>query len=294
MTVSDAFGRFRSRLEITPTEERNASARQQAIRRLLDASFAIDRDFLTGSYIRETKTKPLHDVDIMCVLSDRSPLKDHPRQLLDTVASALSPVYGKDRVTPDRHAVRVDFGLTVVDDVSGDDVMSFEVVPAFAAAGHYLIPDDALGEWIATNPDDHKQRATDANTACGGHWKPLVKMAKKWNDHSGQPVAPSFLIEVMALDLVIADWSGSYPLELRQFFASSADRIGDEWHDPAGVGPDINDSLLRDSAALEAARRALQEAERQCTEALRLDRAGRTTDALTAWQKLLGPLFPKS
>ena len=36
----------------------------------MDKSFAIADDFLTGSYKRWTKTKPLKDVDIFCVFAD--------------------------------------------------------------------------------------------------------------------------------------------------------------------------------------------------------------------------------
>ena len=138
--------------------------------------------------------------------------------------------------------------------------MSFDVVPAFVEADHFLIPDDVLGEWIPTNPQIHKDKATEANKAFSDQWKPLVKMAKKWNDYNGSPVDPSFLIEVMALDLISGEWTGSHPREIRQFFASAADRIGDSWPDPAGVGPEVNDVLLADSAALGTARRALADA----------------------------------
>jgi hypothetical protein len=294
ITVAEAFNKFRSRLEITRTEEQSASRRQRRLREQLDAALAIDRDFLTGAYARDTKTKPLRDVDIMIVLVDRSPIVEHPRRLLDMVAGVLRPHYGEDRVQPDRRAVRVDFGVSAVDEVSGVEVVSFDVVPAFADGDHYLIPDDVLGEWIATNPQVHKEKATEANKSFGGQWKPLVKMIKKWNDHHGRPVDPSFLIEVMALELIAGEWTGPHPYEIREFFASAADRIGDRWADPAGVGPDINDVLRGDRPALDATRRALADAERACTEAMRLDRTGQTGDALTAWQNQFGPLFAKS
>jgi Second Messenger Oligonucleotide or Dinucleotide Synthetase domain len=294
LTVDEAFRKFRTRLEPSGTEEGAASRRQRRIREQLDADLDISNDFLTGAYVRHTKTKPLHDVDIMVVLADEAPLSDHPRRILDTVTATLRPHYGDARVKPDRRAVRVDFGVKVVDDVADDDVMSFDVVPAFVVGDHFLIPDDVLGEWIPTNPQIHKDKATEANKAFSDQWKPLVKMAKKWNDHNGSPVDPSFLIEVLALDLISGEWTGSHPREIRQFFASAADRIGDSWPDPAGVGPEVNDVLLADSSALAAARRALVDAERACTEAMRLDRAGRVGDALDAWQKLFGPLFAKS
>ena len=72
ITVSDAFWKFRGRLETTDTEDATASRRQQKLRSQLDEAFDILTDFLTGAYRRHTKTKPLRDVDIMIVLRDTS------------------------------------------------------------------------------------------------------------------------------------------------------------------------------------------------------------------------------
>lgn len=213
----------------------------------------------------------------MMVLADRSYLAKHPSVVLDAVRSVLVPHYGEQRVTLDRRAVRVDFGLLTVDDVADGDVMSFDVVTAFSDGESYLIPDDVLGEWIRTNPKVHAELATDANKAYDKQWKPLVKMVKKWNFHTGDPVIPSFLLEVMALDLIDGGWAGPYPYELRMFFASAADRLTDVWADPARVGPDVSDTLDTDLAAMAAARQALLEAERACTHALGLERSGNNT-----------------
>ena len=155
----------------------------------------------------------------------------------------------------DRRAVRVDFGVNIVNDVS-EEVVSFDVVPAFTHDDHHLIPDDVTGEWIHTNPKIHAEQATAANKAFAEQWKPLVKMIKKWNEVAGHPVEPSFLIEVMALTLITGPWTGNHPRELRQFFASAADRIADCWPDPAGVGPDISDALDSDNAKMANARKS--------------------------------------
>jgi hypothetical protein len=40
--------------------------------------------------------------------------------------------------------------------------------------------------------------------------------------------------------------------------------------------------------------KALREGEAACTEAIRLERTGRTGDALKAWRSLFGPSFPLS
>lgn len=293
LTVGEAFDKFKSRLEITEREEKSASRRHNDIRQaLVDAlgADAVADHFLTGAYRRETKTKPLRDVDIMIVLSDPSANQGDPAEALETVRAALAPIYGEDRVIVDVRAVRVDFGV-VISGGTSDEVVSFDVVPAVAAGANYLIPDEVLETWIRTNPKKHAKLATDANADLGGHWKPLVKMAKKWNENTGKPVATSFLLEVMALDLVRGPWGGSWPMELRAFFASAAARINDAWPDPAGVGPNVADA--NESGAASAVS-ALREAEAACTEAMRLERAGRTGQALDEWQRLFGPLFAKS
>lgn len=293
LTVGEAFDKFKSRLEITEREEKSASRRHNDIRQaLVDAlgTDAVADHFLTGAYRRETKTKPLRDVDIMIVLADASAHERDPAEALETVRAVLAPIYGEDRVVVDVRAVRVEFDVATSGGTS-DEVVSFDVVPAVASGDDYLIPDEALGTWIRTNPKTHAKLATDANAELGGHWKPLVKMAKKWNDHAGKPVATSFLLEVMALELVRGPWGGSWPMELRAFFASAAARTREAWPDPAGVGPDVADA---DEPAAVSAAAALREAEAACTEAMRLERAGRTGEALDVWQRLFGPLFAKS
>lgn len=293
ITVSEAFWNFRGRLETTDTEDTTASRRQRKLREQLDEAFDIITDFLTGAYRRHTKTKPLRDVDIMVVLRDTSYLARHPHDILEEVRKALAVHYGRARVCTDRRAVRVDFGAEHVDDLTGE-VISFDVVPAFEEGDHYLIPDDRLGIWIPTNPKIHAELATTANKNFDGQWKPLVKMIKKWNQVHGSPIEPSFLIEVMALELITGSWTGSHAYEIRQFFASAADHIADGWPDPARVGPGISDVLDDDPGMMELARGALRDAEAACTRALMLDRHGRTGAALTEWRSLFGNLFPTS
>lgn len=295
ISVNEAFLKFRTRLETTDTEDKSASSRQKRIRQQLDNddTLDIDTDFLTGAYKRHTKTKPLRDVDIMIVLQNTEYLNRHPHDILEVVRAVLAPYYGEHRVCCDRRAVRVDFGVNVVDDVS-DEVVSIDVVPAFTHDDHYLIPDDVTGEWVHTNPKIHEEKATAANKNFAEQWKPLVKMIKKWNEVAGHPIEPSFLIEVMALKLITGPWTGHHARELRQFFASATDRVDEGWPDPAGVGPDISDVLDGDIAKMAMARKALRGAEAACTAAINLDGAGRTAEALAAWRTLFGPLFPLS
>ncbi len=295
LTLDEAFAKFKSRQELTEREQADVSRRHQEVRGHVAKGLHVERDFLTGSYARWTKTRPLKDVDVFCVLhEDERPYRQrHPHAILERVEVLLVPVYGKDHVTIDRMAVRVDFGVPVnEDDDSDDKVLSIDVVPAFAKDDHYEIPDATQGGWIETDPEIHAQLAVNAHEAYQREWKPLVRMIKKWNRQQGRTVTPSFLLEVMALELLVPPFSGGYPYELKSFFADAADRIHHAWPDPAGLGPAVSSSM--NMAEKDAARRALLEAQETATRAILQARQGKNGDALRTWRTLFGPHFPLS
>ena len=162
-------------------------------------------------------------------------------------------------------------------------------MPAYATSEGYDIPDRVLGRWIKTNPDIHSAATTAKNKTLGGKWVPLVKMLKRWNRSAGGPIRPSFLIEVMALDLVDPPFV-SYPSEVRRFFAAAMDGIDREWPDPAGLGPPVSDQMpLQDR---ESAARALRVVEMSAARAVRLEQLGRNGDALAVWRAIMGKYFP--
>lgn len=174
-------------------------------------------------------------------------------------------------------------------------MLSIDVVPAFACGGDYEIPDGDTGKWIKTNPETHAEKATQAHQAYGNEWKGLVRMAKYWNNnpkHGEKPVKPSFLIEVMALQCLHGGWGGQFDREMQSFFATMADRIGEVWNDPAGLGPPISNSM--DAQRVVRAKQALNQAVAQANEAIHLVRQGRNGDALRKWREIFGPMFPLS
>lgn len=291
ISVREAFEKFRSRLELNQREQNDASRRQKDIRSYMDECFHIERDFLTGSYKRWTKTKPLKDVDIFCVLGkdEKHYRSEPPSQLLGAVESKLKEKYGNDCVRRQRRSVSVEF------DVAGqeDRVMSFDVVPAFDKNSHYEIPDTKVSSgWTDTDPEIHAEKATAANAAFSGEWKGMVRMIKRWNMEKDKPVRPSFFLEVMALDLLRPPFNGDFPYEFMAFFDSAADRIFDEWPEPAGLGPPVSDMMTSDEKT--RARQALKEASNAVREAINLSRRGQNGEALQAYRRLFGPLFPLS
>jgi Second Messenger Oligonucleotide or Dinucleotide Synthetase domain len=292
ISTFDAFKKFKSRLELRSGEQTKASELQQEVRGLIAKNFTVDRDFLTGSYKRHTKTRPLKDVDIFFVLNRDKEKKylDKPLDLLEDIRKVLAPVYGEDKVKIGRRSVGVDLPY---DPNNEDKILSIDVVPAFTSGSHYQIPDKTLQKWINTDPEIHAEEATAANNAFDGEWKPMVKMIKKWNETQGKPIKPSFLIEVMAMQLLFPPFSGGYVYELKSFFATAADRISETWNDPAGLGSPVSDQM--DASKIIVARQKLSEAGKYIDQAIQLERNGNQTGALRIWRdNIFGEMFPLS
>lgn len=297
ISVNEAFEKFKSRLELTPSEQEDVSKKHTEMRDFLKSKFPLEDALLTGSYARDTKTKPLKDVDIFCIIkSDSREYREaHPSKVLNDFADVLSKKYGSANVKARRRSVMIKFGDPVkVNGITPDVVLSFDVVPAFTLKDYYEIPDSQIGEWIKSNPFVHAQKATDANKAYSQKWKPLVKMIKKWNQHNDKPVDPSFLLEVMALEIIVppAPPRLNYQYELKTFLATATERIGEEWNDPAGLGPPVSDKM--DASQIALAIQALKKAEQSVTKAILLERQGNIGEALKEWQNLFGPRFSMS
>jgi hypothetical protein len=279
--VDDAFANLRRNLEITQTEQDTAVSRHHAIRDYLNARWDLEDDFLTGSYRRDTKTKKLKDIDIFVVIDKDGAqggcLAQAPTEVLRALEGLL-----RDR-WPD---ARIDGMAVVIHYGTDGEVMSIDVVPAFdRKGGGYLIPNASAGEWIATNPKRHHELSIAKNTECDGKFVPFVKMIKGINRELGEPVSPSFLLEVMAQSLVKAPF-GRYQDEIAVFLATAAEQIDQQWPDPAGLGGDVN-TVMGHGQKLTAAA-ALRRAQEIAERAIDLEDDGQERAAYDEWKKLFG------
>ncbi|MCY3537682.1 MAG: CBASS oligonucleotide cyclase [Cyanobacteria bacterium MAG IRC4_bin_6] len=291
ITVTEAFETFRKRLELSKTEQEDAIRRHKSVRECLRSEFDIKRDFLTGSYARHTKTKPLKDIDIFFCLgeSDDHWRNEEPKDVLSAFEKCLAAQYGATNVETGRRCVTVTFPKrNPTADMEGK-VLSNDAVPAYSISGRYEIPDGQIGKWIKTNPEVHSAATTKKNKSLDGKWVPLVKMLKRWNRSADCPIQPSFLIEVMALELVDPPFT-SYPSEVRRFFAAAMDGINREWPDPAGLGPAVSDQMTPEDREL--AKQKLREAEMSAARASMLEQQGRNGEALALWGNIMGKYFP--
>lgn len=293
-TTTEAFETFRQRLELSPTEAKDAQRRHQDVRNEIKAVFDVEGDFLTGSYARHTKTKPLKDVDVFFPLvgESRKKWRDRPPSaILDAFEDCLGKAYGKDAVERGRRCVTVTFDKKNPTFTEDGKVLSIDAVPAIALSDCYEIPDCHLDRWIKSNPEVHATESTVKNKSLDCKWVPLVKMLKAWNRGAGKPIEPSFLVEVMAQNLVDGPFT-SYPSEARRFFAAALEAINQEWPDPAGYGPPVSDQMTGEKRTTAAV--ALRKAELDATRAVRLEKEGRQGEALALWRDILGQYFPST
>jgi Second Messenger Oligonucleotide or Dinucleotide Synthetase domain len=292
LTTGEAFEKFRKRLELSETERKDASKRHADVRDCIRGGFDVKTDFLSGSYKRHTKTKPLKDVDVLFVLGEKEKWRRSkpPVEMLQAFEACLRKQF--DDVELCRRAVTVVFEKNYYPDDHEGKVLSIDAVPALECGGdEYEIPDKVTGKWIKTNPEKHKEQATAKNDELDGYWVPLVKMAKGWNRANGKPIKPSFLVEVMAEGLVEAPFS-TYANEVRNLFAAMEANIAASWPDPAGLGPPVSDQMTPE--LVKQAQKALQEAQRKAALAARAETTGRQGEALQVWREVLGDYFPLS
>lgn len=284
--VDDAFVNLKHTLEITQTELDKAASRHEKIRGVVANAWKLEDHFLTGSYRRDTKTKKLKDVDIFLVIDRDGPQnglrQSGPAAVLDALAEVLRASYSD--VIADQFAVTVNFG-------QDEDIMSFDVVPAFkrtAAGKGYEIPDTLTSAWVATNPKTHHEQLTAKNKECADRFVPFVKMIKGLNRELGEPVR-SFLLEVMAQRLVMAPF-GRYQDEVRWFLANAVDAVHEPWPDPARLGPDVNTLTAAERTAAAA---ALSDALKIAEHAILLEDDQQDRAAVEQWRRLFGWRMPR-
>jgi hypothetical protein len=237
----------------------------------------------------------LKDVDLFCILDaekEGNYLKESSRTLLDAFGRSLAQEFGWENVSVWDKCVTAKFGEPQNDDYQL--VFSVDVVPAFEDGKAFKIPDAYHPSgWMKTDPESHAELATKANKAMDGKWLALVKMAKKCNDFHGKPLVPSFLVEVMAMQLLVPPFSGSLKYEIKGFISGLQQHIGDVWRDPANVGPAVSDQMT--STKVRAARAALGKISRSIDTAILHENRGRVGDALATWRnEVFGSMFPLS
>src|SRR5437899_13024381 len=131
LTTTQAFDKFRQRLELGPREQKDAEKRHGEVRDCIREGFDLKTDFLSGSYKRHTKTKPLKDVDVMFVLGAKEKWRRDkpPIDTLQAFERCLKKKFAEQgQVEIGRRSVKVEFEKIYYPEDHDGTVVSIDAV----------------------------------------------------------------------------------------------------------------------------------------------------------------------
>lgn len=276
-------------------------------------------DFLTGSFDRGTKIRPLDDVDVFLVLdgaglflvrdgvianvaidgtqklpnpvmSPRYLISDgyvSSSSVLKVLRNTLAETYPASKIRRDGQAVNVWFGSY---GMGLDVVPAFHITPFDSSPDHYYIPaghDSHL--WIPTNPKQDASFVQQWEDYHNGLFRPTVRLIKWWNRLHNRGRLRSYHVEVMCLYAFRDQPIDDYGAALTAFFLTAQALVQGECPDPTGLGAPITSELSDEG--VQATLAALQRAHHAASQARAAAAASRIRLARAWWQKVLGPRF---
>ncbi|MEX1368126.1 MAG: nucleotidyltransferase domain-containing protein [Nannocystaceae bacterium] len=285
-TISQAFHDFISDLELKDREQSDAKTQHAYLREKLQQKMDVEDNFLSGSYARNTATRPLNDIDIFLVLRPSQSMgpQSAPSSVLTQVKRALEEIHhGKTAIVQSR-SVNIEFSGTGI---------AYDIVPAYLDRDDvYRIPDRDVNDWILTNPRRHKEMSTEANERAGKMLKPLLKAVKRSNyEHRGtdeSKPARSFHLEVLSWSILTAK-PADHLSGVITLLTGLADKVCEPCPDPAGFGSAVQPSAAR----CRQAQTWLQSMLVLAQDAKQLSADGRTGEAHGQLRELFGADWPE-
>lgn len=267
-----------------------------------------------GSFARNTKIRPLDDIDMMICYDGRCGVYEtvrqnelyyvrfssgHPffddlrnddgrtlnsRKVINQLIGALSGVESYSKAEMHRRQEAATLQLKSYP-------WNFDIVPCFyTKQGFYLIP-DGQGHWKNTDPRIDRTRVAEVNQGCGGLALPLVRLMKYWKHLAWGDAVSSYLFEQMVLNCVEAGkasgdtWQGRVKNVL--FYLKDAIRM--PVPDPKGIQGDL--SNLAPIDRIELSQKAQVDAS-SAVMAIVAENLGQTKDAIAEWKNVFGDEFP--
>jgi len=267
-----------------------------------------------GSFARNTKIRPLDDIDMMVCYNGNGGVYDtiqqnnlyhirfadnHPffddlrnddgltlnsRKVINQLIGGLSGVEHYSKAEIHRRQEAATLKLKSYD-------WNFDIVPCFYTnTGFYLIP-DGQGHWKNTDPRKDRMRVTEVNQSYGGIALPLIRLMKYWKKRAWGESVSSYMFEQLMLNCI-----------------SEGHAVGDSWSkratsvlgylkyaimnpvpDPKGIQGDLNtlDYLARIDLANTARHNHSTAVLARADEAL-----DKPQEAIEKWRSIFGYSFP--
>ncbi|RGN05353.1 SMODS domain-containing nucleotidyltransferase [Segatella copri] len=267
-----------------------------------------------GSFARNTKIRPLDDIDLMVCYSGTggvyhiveenecytisfsngiqvlSNLCDeqgmlNSRKVIENLKGALADISGYAKADIHRNQEAATLQLTSYP-------WNFDIVPCFiTTSDFYLIP-DGKGNWKKTDPRIDQQRITKINQTNNGQLLGLIRLMKYWKKKKWGNRISSYMFETMILDYVAChSLSGCISQDVCSLLAYLSNAIKKPVYDYKNIQGNLNNLSIADKNELAAIAKndwtlAFQAIIRNT------DRFENISTAISLWKKIFGDKFP--
>ncbi len=285
-TVEQAFKEFAAAIVLTEAQRVTMVSRAARVKELLDESFPADCDVplktsrLMGSGARGTMIRPLDDIDVLAVFTNKNQVFEKYRHdsqsFLYWVTRRIDARTEVQQVGARGQAVRLFY----------KDGLHVDIAPVFGVnSGGYFLP-AGDGSWIKTDPPKQEQWAQDRDTALSGQFRRRVRILKRWNNEHSKRLG-SWHLEAM-VGAAFSTMSSNHAIGLQKFFEWAGGYI--HVQDPDGYGGDLGASLtpLQESDL----KQSFSSTHGRASDAIEAQRDGDHEEAIRLWGIILGDDFP--
>ena len=295
MTAIKSFETMLSRLEPTIIQKRAIQTTRETIDSVLKNSPKISlvtqrqASFLTGSYRRNTLTRPIQDIDLYVLVNFGIHADGKkPIFILREMARVLRNRFKRTRIRVDSPCVVIQFSS-----------YRFEVVPSVFYVDDeekYLVPGPGAREWIDCFPHIPQKWLTDNNYQKNKKFVRLIKILKRWNRHNKVGLK-SFHLELLT-GMVFEQISEiiNYPQAVYDWMYYVSDWVhynnSSFVREPGKYDTYVDHYLYDDLEKIRVVRRKLKIGLKRAETALDRWVEGKEIRAKRIWFQMFGDMFP--
>jgi hypothetical protein len=286
LTTPKAFEEFKAKLVLTDTQKETVKSRQTNTTGYLEGAFPLSSDlplqtmYLMGSAGRDTIIRPLDDVDVFAIFTNKDDIFDRlyrsdSQKFLYRIRDSLNS-YKVEVVGARGQAVRLFYKAAP----------HVDIAPVFKwSGGGYALPNGS-GGWLTTDPYGHHDWIAQRQKDLSYRLKPMVRMLKRWNNvHS--KYFKGFHLEVVAATVFSSLGEDSRDA-CEKFFQWAQFNL--TVMDPAGHGGDLSSYLT--PARRTALLLNLDSARGRAAKANAAEANGNHEEAIRLWRVIFGDEFP--
>jgi hypothetical protein len=325
LTVDSAFLEFNKDIVNLDSEKtkKARNSRDWLIKQLNSLPSKLDdfpilyeaRHIKFGSFARNTKIRPLDDIDLLLVfnasggthnesfLEKNTHTIDIPEdsknlrklcnddgtlnsiKVVNKIVSSLNKIEHYKNAIKHRRQEAATLSLSSYE-------WNFDIVPSFYATDDFYLIPDGNGKWKKTDPRIDQSNVTVINQKHNGQVLQLIRTLKYWQKRQNMPTISSYLFEVIVLTYFNSKYTieNFIDLNIRDFWSYLENGIYNSFPDPKGFQGELNN--LDDETKNKISLIAVQSYNKAC-DAINYEINDKDMKkSINKWKEIFGSSFP--